>query len=120
MKTRRKIEPENGWAAAEPPAPPPVAAEPLAPPPAPSLDGDGAGPGAWFPAALRSDVGRVRPENQDALFGLAAWLPGATSGSAPWPFAFFAVADGLGGLTGGAQASGAAIRQVAEQVVTTF
>ena len=36
------------------------------------------------------------------------------------PFGFFAVADGMGGLAAGAQASSAAIRQVAEQVVTTF
>ena len=94
MKTRRKITPDNGTDTAEMvallPGPPPAdersssvaVAQPRTALPVDSPDGTGptGGPPAWFPAALRTDRGRVREDNQDTLFGLAAWLPGATAG----------------------------------------
>jgi len=90
------------------------------PSPAPMAPGRGPAPPAgqlpWLRVAMRSDIGRVRQDNQDTVFGLTALLP-APSGGPPLPFGFFAVADGMGGLSGGALASRTAIGMVSAQVV---
>jgi serine/threonine protein phosphatase PrpC len=69
----------------------------------------------WIQATIRSDMGRARQDNQDSVFGVTALMP-APNGT-PLPFAFFAVADGMGGLLDGGVASQTAIRQVADYVV---
>ena len=68
----------------------------------------------WLTAAVRSDVGQQREDNQDSVFALAALLPSPAGGVVP--FGFFAVADGMGGLAGGAAASRLAIETVAARV----
>ncbi|HUS16893.1 MAG TPA: hypothetical protein VM536_17995, partial [Chloroflexia bacterium] len=40
----------------------------------------------WPRTVVRTDVGRVRDENEDAVFALTALLPGGTAGL---PFGFF-------------------------------
>jgi serine/threonine protein phosphatase PrpC len=122
VKTRSKRPaPQNGTAAD---------AVPLAPASAPSdalattgtLAGTPAAPGpvgriTWVQAALRSDVGQNRGDNQDSVFALTTLLPSVT-GDAPVPFGFFAVADGMGGLAGGAEASRTAVNLVVERVLS--
>jgi protein phosphatase len=71
----------------------------------------------WLQAALRSDVGQNRGDNQDSVFALTTLLPSA-AGDAPVPFGFFAVADGMGGLAGGAEASRTAMNLVVERVLS--
>ncbi len=68
----------------------------------------------WLQVAIRSDVGQLREDNQDSVFALTALLP-SPAGTAV-PFGFFAVADGMGGLAGGAAASRTAIETVAARV----
>jgi serine/threonine protein phosphatase PrpC len=89
-------------------------------PPPPVADTPAVGQVGWFAAALRSDRGQVRDENQDAVFGLTATIPPTAPGGPAVPFGFFAVADGMGGLAEGGVASSTAIRMVAGQVITGF
>lgn len=124
MKTRSKRPAaQNGAASAEaPPAPAPESAPPAVLPTTGTLAGAPAAAGAvgrvaWVQAALRSDVGQNRGENQDNVFALTTLLPSA-AGDAPVPFGFFAVADGMGGLADGATASRTAINLVAERVLS--
>jgi serine/threonine protein phosphatase PrpC len=74
----------------------------------------------WFAAAIRSDRGQERDDNQDSVVGMTGLLPRISADSVPVPFGFFAVADGMGGLADGANASIGAIRTVTEHVVKTF
>lgn len=74
----------------------------------------------WFAAAVRSDRGQERDDNQDSVVGVTGLLPRISADSVPVPFGFFAVADGLGGLADGANASIGAVRVVAEHVVKMF
>jgi PPM family protein phosphatase len=90
---------------------------PLRPPVAP---GAGAEAVPWFAAALRTDRGQARDDNQDAVYGITALLPRTSPEGVPVAFGFFAVADGMGGLADGALASTGAIRTVAEHIVTAL
>jgi serine/threonine protein phosphatase PrpC len=74
----------------------------------------------WYVAALRTDRGQVREENQDAVCGISALLPRPSPAGVSVPFGFFAVADGMGGLSDGAQASTTATRLVSGHVVTAL
>ncbi len=61
----------------------------------------------------RTDVGRVREDNQDGFLCLDL----SQSAAAPPPFPWFlAVADGIGGHTGGAQASDLAVRTLEQEI----
>ena len=120
MKTRSKRQAQrDGAASAEaPPVPAPSDTLPATGTPA----GASAEPGpvgriTWVQAALRSDVGQNRGENQDNVFALTTLLPSA-AGDAPVPFGFFAIADGMGGLADGAAASRTAINLVVERVLS--
>src|SRR5690242_7275084 len=74
------------------------------------------GPG-WLQVGLASDPGQARRDNQDSLFALATPLPPQGAGGRPLPFGFFAVADGMGGLSAGGEASNLALRIVTYRVV---
>ncbi len=74
----------------------------------------------WFPAAVRSDRGQERDDNQDSVVGITGLLPRSSADTVPVPFGFFAVADGMGGLADGANASIGSVRTVAEHVVKSF
>lgn len=63
-------------------------------------------------AAQLSDVGAVRERNEDACLILTAELGGQPQ---LWPFAFYLVADGMGGHYGGDQAS-----KIASQTATGY
>lgn len=63
---------------------------------------------------VRSDVGRVRPTNQDHVFALQISLPGPNGQET---LGFFIVADGMGGHVGGATASARAVEIVTGQVL---
>ena len=79
-----------------------------------------AGQIGWFAAAIRSDRGQERDDNQDSVVGMTGLLPRISADSVPVPFGFFAVADGMGGLADGANASIGAVRTVTDHVVRTF
>jgi serine/threonine protein phosphatase PrpC len=89
-------------------------------PPLPALPAQPTGQIGWFAAAIRSDRGQERDDNQDSVVGVTGLLPRISAESVPVPFGFFAVADGMGGLADGANASIGAIRTVTEYVVKTF
>jgi serine/threonine protein phosphatase PrpC len=61
-----------------------------------------------------SDVGRVRPTNQDHVFALQISLPGPNGQDV---LGLFIVADGMGGHTGGATASARAVEIVTGEVL---
>lgn len=61
----------------------------------------------------RTDIGRVREDNQDSFLGLD--LSTGTALPPPFPW-LLAVADGIGGHTGGAQASDLAVRTLEEDI----
>jgi serine/threonine protein phosphatase PrpC len=61
----------------------------------------------------RTDVGRVREDNQDSFLCLD--LSSGEAVPAPFPW-LLAVADGIGGHTGGAQASDLAIRTLEQEI----
>jgi serine/threonine protein phosphatase PrpC len=71
----------------------------------------------WLKVGLSSDSGQARPENQDSIFALSALLPPQYPGGKVVPFGFFAVADGMGGLSDGGSASNFAVRYVAAKIV---
>ena len=100
--------------------PTPVVAPVPVPPAAPPAPAVSTGPVPWYLAALRSDLGQTRNENQDAVCGITAVLPRPSATGVQVPFGFFAVADGMGGLSDGAQASATAIRLVTAHVVTAL
>jgi serine/threonine protein phosphatase PrpC len=122
VKTRSKRPaPRNGTAADAAPLAP-ASAPPAALAATGTLAGAPADTGpvgriTWVQAALRSDVGQNRGDNQDSVFALTTLLPSA-AGDTPVPFGFFAVADGMGGLAGGAEASRTAINLVVERVLS--
>ena len=97
-----------------------VAVGALVAPALPPLPAQPTGQIGWFPAAIRSDRGQERDDNQDSVVGITGLLPRISAESVPVPFGFFAVADGMGGLADGANASIGAIRTVTEYVVKTF
>ncbi len=86
----------------------------------PALPAYPSNPIGWFAAVVRSDRGQERDDNQDSVVALSGLLPRIAADSAPVPFGFFAVADGMGGLANGANASISAVRTVTEHVVKTF
>jgi PPM family protein phosphatase len=61
----------------------------------------------------RTDVGRVREDNQDSFLCLDLSSGAAVPPPFPW---LLAVADGIGGHTGGAQASDLAIRTLEQEI----
>jgi len=61
-----------------------------------------------------SDLGRVRPTNQDNVFALQTSLPGPNG---QVTLGLFIVADGMGGHIGGATASGRAVEIVTGEVL---
>jgi serine/threonine protein phosphatase PrpC len=61
-----------------------------------------------------SDVGRIRPSNQDHVLALQTSLPGPNG---QVTLGLFVVADGMGGHTGGATASGRAVEIVTAEVL---
>jgi serine/threonine protein phosphatase PrpC len=61
-----------------------------------------------------TDRGRVRDENEDALFALSAVI---SQGEELLPLSLYVVADGMGGHEGGAEASSLAVRLVADWVL---
>ena len=65
-------------------------------------------------AAQLTDVGAVRERNEDACLILTSELG---SGAPLWPFAFYLVADGMGGHYGGDEASKIALRTAAGYVL---
>src|SRR5438105_3025145 len=99
MKTRRKPDDSNGAAPAGA-APGGRITQPLVMPTRPPATSSRL---AWPAVALRTDVGRVRTDNQDHVLALTMLLPGEDGGGVP--FGFYAVADGMGGLADGARAS---------------
>lgn len=64
-----------------------------------------------------TDVGKEREENEDALFVMASMVEAVES--VP-QFGVFAVADGIGGQSGGKQASATAIRVMAKHLTDAF
>jgi protein phosphatase len=65
-------------------------------------------------AAQLTDVGAVRERNEDACLILTSELGGQ---ALLWPFAFYLVADGMGGHYGGDEASQIASRTAADYVL---
>ena len=62
----------------------------------------------------KSDVGRVRKENEDAYLALVSILH---QGAESFPFGLLMVADGMGGQAGGKEASQLAIRMASWTVM---